>query len=91
MREHTSKETVTSIASRTAWYIYGTTSFYFPACSFRIGQDLFYALQVAENGGVDIPDVEVWQMAHKKNRELKGGEDPYYGSTSEDLSDYEIR
>lgn len=45
---------------------------------------------MAENGGVDIPEVQVWQMAHKK-REVKSGEDPYYGSTSEDLSDYEIR
>lgn len=44
---------------------------------------------MAENGGVDIPDIQVWQMAHKKNRELQDGEDPYYGSTSEDVSEYE--
>jgi hypothetical protein len=51
---------------------------------------LFYALQVAANGGQDIPDVQVWQMAHKK-KVVEDGKDPYYGTTSVDLSEYSSR
>ncbi|KAM0861891.1 hypothetical protein ACQ4PT_045590 [Festuca glaucescens] len=43
-------------------------------------------LRVATNGGQDIPDIQVWQTAHKK--ELVGGEVSYYGMTSQDLKEY---
>lgn len=45
---------------------------------------------MAANDGVDIPDVEVWQQARKK-KDPKPNEDPYYGSTTETVSDYSNR
>ena len=42
---------------------------------------------MAANEGVDLGEVEVWQLAHKK-KDAKDDEDPYYGNTSSDLSDY---
>jgi hypothetical protein len=48
---------------------------------------LFFALQVASNGGQDIPDFLVWKEAHKK-KEVVAGTNPYYGTTTHDLEEY---
>jgi hypothetical protein len=53
---------------------------------------LFYitcvsALQVAANGGKNIPELQVWKAAHKK-KELVGGKVAYYGNAPEKINKY---
>ena len=51
---------------------------------------MVYALQVAAKEVVDIHEVRLWREAHKK-KDPQPDEDPYYGSTSETISEYSSR
>ncbi|KAM0904034.1 hypothetical protein ACQ4PT_018270 [Festuca glaucescens] len=42
---------------------------------------------VAANGGQEIPEIQVWQEAHKK-KDLVGGEVTYYGKVTESVKNY---
>ncbi|KAM0877839.1 hypothetical protein ACQ4PT_035229 [Festuca glaucescens] len=42
---------------------------------------------VAANGGQEIPEIQVWQAAHKK-KDLVGGEVAYYGKVTESVKNY---
>lgn len=48
---------------------------------------MFSALQVAANGGQEIPRIQVWQAAHKK-KELVEGKVVYYGKTDDYMDSY---